>query len=192
MTPLQEVLNAISMLPIALMSLQILFWSDSEPTVSESLFATSILIHCPFSVFYHLCCAAFHGRVDPVKGNIALRFDLIFIHVSGAIVSLATSGRYEWFALNVVFNAFCSYRLAGWYANGMERRCSRIICAMGYIVPVLTVDAHLFLHTLLSFFMMVLAFALNWHMKGWGHFISHLLLIPFVSCLFQVTGRMVG
>merc|ERR1712113_44928 len=145
------------------------------------------LVHCPFSVFYHLTCASFYGKVHPVEENFALRLDLIFIHMGASLIALATSGNYEWFAVNLIFNSFCSYRRAGWHGSGMERRSTRFLAAMGYILPVWMLDVELFLHALFAFFIVVVAFLLNRQMQGWGHTISHLLLMPLTSCLFKVS-----
>merc|ERR1719343_1588288 len=111
MSPMQEVFNALTMLPTALVSVYVLLASrDGGFNVGDLVIAAAILLHLPFSMIYHVHCAAHHGLVDPVENNRFLKLDLIFIHIAGAIMSFATSQSLAWFLTMAAFNGVSAYR----------------------------------------------------------------------------------
>lgn len=88
MTPLQEIANAFTMLIPAACAVQTV---GMAPGMGCHLVAAAILLHFPFSVAYHVACAAQPAK-HPVVGNNWCKGDLIAIHLAGASMSLATSG----------------------------------------------------------------------------------------------------
>lgn len=184
MNTVQEVFNALTMLPTAFIALHILLVGDEGTTLGDGVLALAILVHFPFSVLYHLHCALYNGHVDPVENNLFLKLDLIFIHVAGSLFSYATSGSLAWLAATAAFNGTSAYRTARWRNTAVERRSCRLGCVLGYILPIVAIDVGLFACTLLAFIMMALPFVLNKQLLGWGHALSHTMLVPFAICLF--------
>jgi len=187
MSPFQEVLNALTMLPTACMSWHAIFHSDCGPGVE--LIAFGILVHFPFSFGYHVACAILHGRRHPVEGNIALRLDLVFIHVAATFMAYGTSGSRTWFFLVALFNATCSYRTALWRGCLAERRACRCVCALAYIAPILATDIVVCLWALASFVAVAVPFSTNRQLSGWGHAISHVMLVSLASALFVAASK---
>jgi len=185
MSPTQELLNAVTMLPTACMSLHMLLFDSAS--YGDAVLAAAILMHFPFSFVYHTHCAMRHGSVHPVENNVFLKLDLAFIHISGSFIALATSGSVLWFSATFVFNLFSVYRTMLWRNTVLERRVCRFLCAVCYIAPIITVSATLFMLAMFAFITMALPFVLNQQLKGWGHSLSHLLLVPYVVVLFAAT-----
>lgn len=183
MNRLQEVANALTMLlPFAVAARSLM---EEQPAFGEWLAAAAILIHFPFSFCYHVSCAYYQESVHPVEGNFGLQLDLAFIHVSSALMSLATSGSLPWFGLNALLNGLAVYRIATWSSTAGERRLLRGVGVLAYILPILVVDARLFLRSLLIFLSVGFSFALNGLLAGWGHALSHVLLAPFAKCILS-------
>mmetsp|Transcript_133416 Transcript_133416/g.371970 ORF Transcript_133416/g.371970 Transcript_133416/m.371970 type:complete len:252 (+) Transcript_133416:53-808(+) len=187
MSPLQEVANAVSMLPIAVQAL----WAILAPglTTGSLLVAVAVLVHNPFSVLYHATCAMYYKQIHPIENNLFLKLDLSFIHIAGMILSLATSGSAMYFAASVALNSICIYRTVTWSNSRFERRLCRVFCILGYMVPVATVDVFLFLLISGVFVVLAACFAFSGLLGGWGHTASHLLLVPFTECLLTAAGK---
>mmetsp|Transcript_107013 Transcript_107013/g.333557 ORF Transcript_107013/g.333557 Transcript_107013/m.333557 type:complete len:253 (-) Transcript_107013:36-794(-) len=187
MTPVQEVANALTMLPVAVLALQAVL----EPGASAGvrLVAASVLVHNPFSVAYHTSCAVNYGKLHPCENNPFLKWDISFIHVGGAILSLATSGSLAYSAASTAFNGVCIYRIAAWRGSTLERRLARVCCFLLYAVPIARIDPLTFARTMSIFLAMAAVFVFSQRLRGWGHALSHLLLLPFARCLLHVGGQ---
>lgn len=153
-------------------------------TSADSMLAGAILVHFPFSFCYHMHCALCYGLVDPVENNLFLKLDLAFIHITGSFMALATSASVAWFVAMAVFNAVSAHRTLRWVNTTGERRACRAWCLLGYMLPVVVIDHLLFASALFVFLGMLLCFAFNRQLRGWGHAMSHILLVPFAACLF--------
>lgn len=74
--------------------------------------ALGILLHTPFSMVYHWFYAASPSLPPSQKINhLSRRLDQAFIHVCSAFISYGTSGRLDFFFLNLLYNLECIYRL---------------------------------------------------------------------------------
>jgi len=184
MSPTQEVFNALTMVPLACMALHTLVRPAEGTTSADTLFAAAIIVHFPFSFCYHTHCALRHGLVDPVENNFFLKLDLVFIHISGSLMALATSASYAWFLAMALFNAVSASRTLRWSNTTFERRSCRACCLLGYLLPVFAIDWVLFAWAMVVFGGMAFCFACNQQLRGWGHSLSHILLVPFAACFF--------
>mmetsp|Transcript_85751 Transcript_85751/g.227887 ORF Transcript_85751/g.227887 Transcript_85751/m.227887 type:complete len:263 (-) Transcript_85751:264-1052(-) len=187
MGPAQEVVNALTMIPVAILALYVL-WRPGF-SIGARLVALSIVVHNPFSLLYHISCAVNFQKRHPTEGNIFLKLDLSFIHVAGMILSLATSGSLAYFATCVVFNSVCIYHMATWQGTTFQRRLGRLGCMFSYMAPVGLVDLGLCATILTIFSGMVAAFLFCKQLGGWGHSVSHVLLFPFTVCLIMAAGH---
>lgn len=84
----QEVLNALTMLLPLGVALRA---GSTQPGDGGDLVAAGIIIHFPFSFFYHFACAL-RPESHPVDGNRLCKGDLVMIHCAGAIMTFGTSG----------------------------------------------------------------------------------------------------
>jgi hypothetical protein len=71
--------------------------------------ALAICLHAPFSFLYHWVYA---HSLPPIAriAHWSRRLDQVFIHVASALCAYGTSGSWDYFLANVIFNAHCSYR----------------------------------------------------------------------------------
>jgi len=179
MTPAQELANAFTMLlPLA----YALDTAIQPGPTGAHVVAAAVIVHFPFSFFYHLSCAL-HPDRHPVLNNMWCKLDLMFIHVAGACMSLGTSGSLLWLGVNLAFNLACAWRIWRWCNGKLERRVCRLLCAAGYLAPIGLHSAHLLDDALLYFLLVALPFVFNTGLKGWGHALSHVCLAPFAFCV---------
>lgn len=80
---------------------------------------------------------------------------------------------------NGVFNAVCSVRTLLWCNSQLERRACRLLCALGYILPIGAHDPALCRLAASAFLAVSLPFVCNGRLGGWGHALSHVVLGPF-------------
>ncbi|GMH78730.1 hypothetical protein TL16_g07917 [Triparma laevis f. inornata] len=114
MSPLQEILNALSM------TAPLIFMLKSYPTPTlafpqtlstlpspEQLIVLSTLLHCPFSVTYHIRCAFkwYKHRIN----NRYRCLDQTFIHFCCLTYSYALSGWLWYFFMMAVPNLYSAY-----------------------------------------------------------------------------------
>jgi hypothetical protein len=137
MSPLQERVNAITMIPNPLYCWYYILaglWinsniesdlitpmDDSEcmksiwfpnmtalPPPTVTAVAIGITLHAPFSFLYHYRYA---HALDPIQRVLhwSRRMDHSAIHACSAILSYATSDSWKYFLLNLAYNAYCIY-----------------------------------------------------------------------------------
>lgn len=79
------------------------------PPLPMVFIAIGLAAHAPISFVYHwhYCTTLPPGK--PRFDHWSRKLDQAFIHVASAFVSYGTSGRWDYFALNVVYNAYCAW-----------------------------------------------------------------------------------
>lgn len=93
--------------------------------------AVAISLHAPFSFLYHWKFASKYGILHWSR-----RLDQSFIHVASALVSFATSGSWDYFCANALFNAECIYRL---HLPRVRPRMNQVriaISILAYVFPI--------------------------------------------------------
>lgn len=101
------------------------------PPLTVLAVAVAIALHAPFSFMYHW---KFASKYDILHWS--RRLDQSFIHVASALVSFATSGSWDYFCANVLFNAECIYRL---HLPRVRPRMNQVRIAMSilaYVLPI--------------------------------------------------------
>jgi hypothetical protein len=137
MSPLQERVNAITMIPSPLYCWYYILaglWINPDmesdpisemddsicvksywfpnmtalPPPTMAAVAIGITLHAPFSFLYHYRYA---HSMDPTQrvSHWSRRMDHSAIHACSALISYATSGSWNYFLLNLVYNSYCIY-----------------------------------------------------------------------------------
>ncbi|KAL3769681.1 hypothetical protein ACHAW5_010262 [Stephanodiscus triporus] len=148
--------------------------------------AVGTLVHSPVSINYHWWYAT---SLDPSRRieHWSRRLDHAFIHFSSACAAYATSGRVDFFLLNVAYNMDCAYR------QFEEKVCPRrnlYRVASSIFLSVLPVLAYR--HYLLFFQIFAMFAVSGWYfligftapqqlfvrypVGGWSHGLFHLVL----------------
>jgi len=80
------------------------------PPLPILFIALGIVLHAPFSFMYHwhYCTKLPPGK--PRFDHWSRKFDQAFIHVISTFMSYGTSGRWDFFAVNAIFNAHCAWK----------------------------------------------------------------------------------
>jgi len=135
----QEILNAFTMIPSPLYCIHKVFsggwiskqartYAESEcgNTINHSenynvsmisllpppmlAILIAVLVHFPFSFYYHWLCATHIPKGHERITHITRRLDHAFIHISLALCSYAASGNVQYFLLSALFNVDCVCR----------------------------------------------------------------------------------
>lgn len=193
MTPMQEYLNAFSMLGPTLYCLyfcyteRVLDFSQKEDLrILVMVVGTSM--HFPFSFGYHIWCA-----LNPVGEHILTtwhRLDLTFIVVCGMLWSFALSGS-AYYCL--VFTVLDTYMIRLIWQPGSDKNHRRAGMSFGiifYLLPIIWMYSPLqFAKCFFCFFVSALAFANTERLYGYGSLIFHLGMLPYQMLLLEtVTG----
>jgi hypothetical protein len=211
MTPLQERMNAITVIPGAFYCFLFLLsgaWLDKslEAEVRDKMLngddmlpdtngclsstwlphlhalpplpviagALGIILHAPFSFIYHWHYA---HRLPPGLARTthwSRRLDQAMIHVCSACMAYATSGSWDFFVVNLLFNIDCIYRQFMTQVRPRRNQIRILISVVAYTIPILRRgDMRLFaemwvlLGISFSFFRM-------YPIGGWSHSAFHL------------------
>lgn len=81
----------------------------ATPPLPMIFIALGLVAHAPISFIYHW---HYCTTLPPGKARFdhwSRKLDQAFIHVASAFVSYGTSGRWDFFAANVIFNAYCAW-----------------------------------------------------------------------------------
>mmetsp|Transcript_8736 Transcript_8736/g.25923 ORF Transcript_8736/g.25923 Transcript_8736/m.25923 type:complete len:375 (-) Transcript_8736:1355-2479(-) len=162
---------------------------DHSQCISSSLFpnlhalpplqvlaaAIGILCHAPFSMIYHWKYAHRLPAGLPRTTHWSRRMDQAMIHFCSACMSYSTSGRFDFFLLNTLFNIDSMYRqfLKQVIPKRNQRRIGLSI--LFYNLPILMKD-------LLSFSKLGVLFALGgwlfgqYPIGGWSHSAFHVVM----------------
>jgi len=107
------------------------------PPVPVVAVAVGIILHAPFSFLYHwhYACklAPGYARID----HWSRRLDHSFIHVISACMSYGTSGSWDYFLANLMFNADCIYRQFKPRVRPRMNKIRILISIIAYTIPIL-------------------------------------------------------
>eukprot|EP00960_Hanusia_phi_P078450 768817-Hanusia_phi.AAC.12 len=183
MTPVQEVVNAITMiLPTAVLAVNA--WNSQNKLVMILLMGSSM--HLPVSFTYHLSVA--FNRYSDRLDNDMRRLDQSLQHVVGVMYSFALSGSFEYFLLNLIFNARAVIHL--WdskKSNDGKRWIPIMFCVLMYTFPMLwRGDFCNYGLAMVSMIIGGVSFVpqLNTRVcRGWGHTVLHTILMVYAQAL---------
>jgi len=193
MTPMQERFNAITMLPGMIYSIHFCWLVASSnqqsggakswlPPLSVIASAVATLVHSSCSMLYHWKYAT--TIIEPSKRieHWSRRLDSASIHFASAFASYSTTGRVDYFILNVLFNLDSSLKHAEEEVQP-RRNLNRIgISILLYILPVLVYGHYdLFAQYLIMFALCGWLFV-RYPFGGWSHGMFHLVLtfLPYL------------
>jgi len=209
MTPLQERMNAVTMIPNPIYCFYFIVASkwlsdamiqqhDTQQldTLDESQCITStwfprlyamppltavaiafgITIHAPFSFLYHWRFASTLPPGLPRTNHWSRRMDQSFIHVASAFMAYGTTGNWDYFLGNVLFNGDCIYRQ---FKRKVRPRRNQIrigLSILAYTFPILRRgDVVLFSECWLVLFVAGYFFV-KYPLGGWSHSAFHLTI----------------
>lgn len=138
--------------------------------------AIGVLVHAPFSIIYHWNYAHRLPSGLARTNHWSRRMDQAMIHCQSAFFSYATTGRLDFFLMNIMLNMDCSYRL---FVEEIRPRRNQIrigISIAAYILPLLTRGE------IMAFFQLCFLFAISgwlfckYPLGGWSHTVFHIVL----------------
>jgi hypothetical protein len=138
--------------------------------------ALGIILHAPFSFIYHWSYA---HRLPPGLARTthwSRRMDQVMIHVCSASIAYATSGRWDFFAVNALYNMDCIYRQLKSRVRPRRNQIRILISVIAYTIPILRRgDMHLFSELWVLFVISFSLFGL-YPIGGWSHSAFHLVM----------------
>eukprot|EP00540_Astrosyne_radiata_P013918 CAMPEP_0116853420 /NCGR_PEP_ID=MMETSP0418-20121206/17902_1 /TAXON_ID=1158023 /ORGANISM="Astrosyne radiata, Strain 13vi08-1A" /LENGTH=379 /DNA_ID=CAMNT_0004485819 /DNA_START=116 /DNA_END=1255 /DNA_ORIENTATION=+ len=209
MTPMQERMNALTMIPnpiycfyFIVASLWLSDMQEDSATSSSSdnasdascleipllprlhamppltimAIALGITLHAPFSFLYHWKYASSLPPGLPRTNHWSRRMDQSFIHVCSALMAFGTTGSWDYFFVNVLFNCDCIYRQ---FKKKVRPRRNQIrigLSILAYTLPILRRgDVVLFSQ---CWFVLGVAgwFFVKYPLGGWSHSAFHLVI----------------
>jgi hypothetical protein len=155
------------------------------PPLTVLAVAVAIALHAPFSFLYHW---KFASKYDILHWS--RRLDQSFIHVASALVSFATSGSWDYFCANVLFNAECIYRL---HLPRVRPRMNQVRIAMSilaYVFPIFWRGDY----TLFSQVLVVLGVG-GWLFSaypvgGWSHSAFHIVMCLLPPLIMEAASEL--
>ena len=197
MTPLQEHLNAISML-FPLMALCHDYFVKEGHALPSSiqeilgsaplLVIASTALHCPFSVIYHFRQGM---KLDEDRINNRWRcMDQSAIHFVCSIYSYALSGWKAYALVLLPLNAYAAWCLWSGGQNSFGKPVQmRLQPAIQlYLLPILLRGGMANYVKGLGFgFLCFLCFMTSKYIKGWGHVIFHIIATPYSMVLLEAS-----
>lgn len=121
MTPLQEWMNALSMLAPTVVIVVFILMHKSHLQSFEMVMMASTLLHCPFSILFHTASALRKWpKIKTGYGvwNVTRKLDKTFIHVASIGFTLALSG--SWLALNCAALANVAFIATLWLPDSTD------------------------------------------------------------------------
>lgn len=140
--------------------------------------AVGILLHAPVSMMYHWAYAATGSGVK----HWSRRLDHAFIHFASACAAYATSGRVDFFLVNVAYNMDCAYRQFE-HKVRPKRNLNRIASSvLLYLLPVLVYRQYFLFFQFFVMFATCGWLFVKYPLGGWSHGVFHLVLsfLPYL------------
>jgi len=143
------------------------------PIIAISL---GIILHAPASFLYHWYCAV---KLPPGLARIehwSRRLDHSMIHIASALISYGTSGRWDYFFVNAVFNMDCVYRQFTHRVHPKRNKIRILISMLAYSFPVLRRGQ---IDLFLKIWVVFIAagwFFVKYPVKGWSHSVFHIII----------------
>lgn len=179
----QELLNALT---ITLPSLYLIYNYNNNII----LLLLSSLIHLPFSFIYHLL--VIHDNYGDKIDNNLRRLDQSFQHISIIIFSYAISKSILFLLFNIIFNFYSIYLIWNKKTSNDMKRWQNI-CLNGILYKTyLLYDQkyYLYVYTIFIYLLCGFPFIPNiniLYFNGYGHALSHVLLILYADALIKCT-----
>lgn len=99
--------------------------------------AAAITVHAPFSFLYHYKYAHSLPPGAPRTNHWSRRMDQAMIHLASALISYGTSGSWDFFVANVIYNADCIYRQFQRKVRPRRNKIRIMISVVAYTMPIL-------------------------------------------------------
>lgn len=145
------------------------------PPLPVMAVAFGILCHAPFSFLYHWKYA--HALGTARSTHWSRRMDQAMIHFASACMSYATSGSWDFFVANILFNADCMYRQLFKRAVKPRRNQVRLLISiLAYTMPILRRGDWNVLLPLYATFGVSGWLFLFYPIGGWSHTAFHLVI----------------
>lgn len=152
--------------------------------------ALGIVLHAPFSFLYHWHYAS---RLPPGMARIdhwSRRLDHAFIHVISALMSYGTSGRWDYFLANLMYNLECIHRQFRKKVRPRANKIRILISLIAYTIPILRRgEITLFLELWLVFVTAAWLFA-AYPIGGWSHAAFHAAIALAPPLLLVAASRL--
>jgi hypothetical protein len=147
--------------------------------------AIAIILHAPFSIIYHWRYATTYDIAHWSR-----RLDQSFIHVASALVSYATSGSWDYFCANVLYNVECIYRLHLPRVRPRANQMRITISILAYVFPILRRgDIVLFLQ--LSIVLGVGGWLFSsYPIGGWSHAAFHIVMCLLPPLIMEAASEL--
>lgn len=138
--------------------------------------AVGIIAHAPFSFIYHWSYAHRLPAGFARTNHWSRRMDQGMIHFCSACMAYATSGRFDFFLANALFNADCFYRQFKPVVRPRRNQIRIFISVVAYTIPILRRgDLELFANLWVVYAISFLLFGL-YPIGGWSHSAFHLVI----------------
>lgn len=142
--------------------------------------ALGIISHAPFSINYHWTYAHALPSGAARTTHWSRRMDHVMIHFASACISYATSGSFDYFWANLLYNADCMYRQFKHKVRPRRNKIRVLISILAYTLPILR-RGHLV--TFLQFWTVTFSggwLFVSYPIGGWSHAAFHLMyaLLP--------------
>jgi len=150
--------------------------------------AFAIVSHAPFSFLYHWRYAHTLPAGAPRTTHWSRRMDQSMIHVASAFLSYATSGSWDFFLANVLFNAECIYRQFKHKVRPRRNKIRILISVVSFTIPMIQRGD---LETFVTFWAII--FVSGWlfvqyPLGGWSHSAFH-LVVTLIAPLLLAAAR---
>jgi hypothetical protein len=147
--------------------------------------AVGICLHAPFSFLYHWRYAHALPPGAPRTTHWSRRWDQGMIHVISACMSYATSGSWDYFVANLLYNADCFYRQFQEKVRPRRNQTRIAISVVCYTLPILKRGELLLFGQLWTVFLTSSWLFAMYPIGGWSHSVFH-LVIALVPPLLMV------
>lgn len=144
--------------------------------------AAAIVVHAPFSFLYHWTYAV---RPDNLQ-HWSRRLDQSFIHIASALVSYGTSGSWDYFVANALFNADCVYRQFRPTVRPRQNQIRITASILAYTLPILRRgDIHSFVQAWIVLALGGFLFS-KYPIGGWSHSAFHMVMCVLPPLIMRV------
>lgn len=138
--------------------------------------AVGIILHAPFSFLYHYKYA--HALPPGLARTThwSRRMDQSMIHVASAFMSFATSGSWDFFVANLLYNADCVYRQFKLKVRPRRNQIRIIISFLAYTMPILRRGDFVLFGRVWTVFLVSGWLFVTYPIGGWSHAVFHLIM----------------
>lgn len=156
----------------------------SLPPFPVMAVALGITLHAPFSFIYHWY---YTHRLPPGSARMnhwSRRMDQSFIHVCSACMAYGTSGRWNFFWVNALYNLDCIYRQFKRRVYPRRNKIRLYISIIAYTLPIVRRGETILFLKLWTLFVLSGWLFAKYPIKGWSHSAFH-IVVAFVPPLLM-------